>query len=90
MVENRTPDWARPVAKDEELLTLDWADAVEARLARIENSLPNTRLLEKKFLLRAFAVVGHEIVGYLVLMIPICILVLIMIILESLGIVSYR
>jgi hypothetical protein len=90
MREDRVPEWAKPMAKDDELLTMDWAETVEARLSMLENRLPNTRLLDKRLLPRAFAVVGHEILGYLVLLSPIYGILLILIILESFGIFAMR
>ncbi len=90
MTEDRVPEWTKPVAKDVEHLTLYRAEAIEARLALIEKRLPNTRLLEKKFLSRAFTVVGHEIVAYLVLLSPIYVVLLALLVLESLGITNYR
>jgi len=72
VIDDRIPEWAKPLTpKNDEPLTLDWAETVEARLARLENRLPDTRLLEKNLLARAFAVVGHEMLAYLMILSPI-------------------
>lgn len=88
MSDARVPKWADSRRHDEELLTVDWAQALESRLAMIEDRLPQTRLLEKSLLTRALAVVGHEALGLLLLVSPFVLLMIVVIVLEIFGIIS--
>jgi len=89
MSKDRVPRWAETgQVEDEELLTADWAESMESRLAMLEDRIPETRLVDRSIVARAIAVVGHEVLGLIILAAPIFLLLLILAILENLGIIS--
>lgn len=89
MSKDRVPRWAEAgQVEDDELLTADWAESMESRLAMLEDRIPETRLVDRSIVARAIAVVGHEALGLIILATPIFLLLLILAILENLGIIS--
>jgi hypothetical protein len=89
MSKDRVPRWAETNnVQDEELLTVDWAESLESRLAMLEERIPETRLVEKSIVTRSVAVVGHEALGLVILLTPVLFLLLVLAILENLGIIS--
>ena len=88
MSDARVPKWANSRPHDDELLTVDWAQALESRLAMIEDRLPETRLLEKSLFTRALTVVGHEALGLLLLISPFVFLTIVVVVLEIFGVIS--
>ena len=89
MSNDRVPRWAETgQVEDEELLTADWAESMESRLALLEDRIPETRLVDKSIVARAVAVVGHEVLGLVILAAPVLVLLLALAILENLGLIS--
>lgn len=89
MSKDRVPRWVETSEiENEELLTADWAESMESRLAMLEDRIPETKLVDKSIVARAVAVVGHEVLGLVILLTPVVVLLLILAILENLGILS--
>ena len=89
MSKDRVPRWVETSnVQDEDLLTLDWAEALESRLAMLEDRIPETKLVDKSIVARAVAVVGHEALGLVILLTPVLLLLLVLVILENMGIIS--
>jgi len=89
MSEDRVPRWVETTSvQDDKLLTVDWAESLESRLALLEDRIPETKLVDRSIVTRAIAIVGHEVLGLVILLTPVLILLLVLAILENLGIIS--
>ena len=90
MSQDRVPRWVETTSvHDEKLLTIDWAESLESRIAMLEDRIPETKLVDKSIVTRAIAIVGHEVLGLVILLTPVLLLLLVLAILENLGIISF-
>lgn len=89
MSKDRVPRWAETTSvHDEKLLTVDWAESLESRLAMLEDRIPETKLVDRSIVTRAIAIVGHEALGLIILLTPVLLVLLVLAILENLGIIT--
>ena len=89
MSEDRVPRWVETTSvHDDRLLTVDWAESLESRLAMLEDRIPATKLVDRSIVTRAIAIVGHEALGLVILLTPVLFLLLVLVILGNLGIIS--
>lgn len=78
MSDDERPNSPRVTALQKQLADTERkVDALQDRLSSVEDTLPETWLLHNHFLKRAVAVLGHQIVAYMLFSVPIWILAVI-------------